>query len=296
MIPFADQSPHNELSPIKTGTLIDKLSGLNGLPRKKITEIYGDSSVGKSTLLLQAVAEAQKQGLRSLWVDVEFSYDRNYASTLGVDNSRLGLLQEEFAEETLDTVEREIREGNWDLIVIDSIGALQVRAEAEKGVGEKTIGGQAGIVAKFCRKVVPLIAIHNVALVVINHSFTDVMSGAIKTSGGKKLEYHKSLSIRLKQKFGVVLKQGDRKIGKVIVGEVKKNKLAGTEGTEAEARIIYGEGFSKSADLLEDAIQANIFTKTGNTYFLGETKIGTMNKLREWAKENQDQLKELLNA
>lgn len=296
MIPFADASPFNDVDPIHTDTILDKLSGINGIPRKRITEIYGDSGLGKSTLSLQAVAKAQKQGLRCLWVDVEFAYDAQYASTLGVDNSSLGLLQEEFAEEALDTLHEEVGKGNWDLVVIDSIGALQTRQEADKGTGEKSIGTQAGLIAKFCRKIVPLLAHKNVALLVINHAFTDIMSGAIKTSGGKKLEYHKSFSVRLKQKFGVVLKVGDRKIGKVIVGEVKKNKLAPTEGLEVEGKIIFGEGFSKSEDVLERALEAQIITKTGNTLYFNGEKLGAMNKTREWLKipENLEQVKALL--
>jgi len=173
-------------------------------------------------------------------------------------------------------------------VVLDSIGGILPRSEAEKESGGKTIGGQAGLVAKFCRKIVPLLKIHNVALVVINHSFVDIMSGKILTSGGKKLSYHKSISIRLKQKFGVTLKQGDRKVGKVVVGEVKKNKEAATEGMELDGQLIFGTGFSAAADLLGDAIDKGIVTKRGNTFYFGDEKLAIgLGKVRKMIESDE---------
>lgn len=293
MITPADKSPHNDVQPIRTGTFLDRLSGIGGLPRKRITEVFGDAGLGKSTVLLQSVAHAQKSGARVLWADVEFSFDNRYAEGLGVDSSKLDLLQQQFAEDILDEIERAIKD--YDLIVLDSIGGLLPRTEAEKGSGEKTIGGQAGLVARFCRKVVPLLALNNCALVVINHSFTDIMSGAVKTSGGAKLEYHKSLSIRLR-KSNKVIKKGEKVIGKVVIGQVKKNKLAGTEGLEVESNLLFGEGFSAQEDTLAEAIERGIFTKDGNTYSFAGERIGMISKLREWMKDeaNAAKVKEML--
>lgn len=272
IIAYADSI--EDVDAIPTGLFFDKLTGIGGIPRGVITEIFGDEGIGKSSLCLQIVANAQRLGLRCLWADVEWSYTPKYAESLGVDNSKLGLIRERFAEATLDAIEEAAESGEWDLIVLDSIGGILPRAEAEKGAEGRTIGGQAGLIAKFCRKVVPSLSVNNVALVVINHSFIDIMSSKLLTSGGRKLAYHKSISIRLKQKQGVVLKQGDRKIGKVVVGEVRKNKLAGTEGLELDGQLIFGSGFSASADLLADAIDKGIITKKGNTYFFGEEKLG----------------------
>lgn len=260
---------------IPSGLFLDKLSGVGGIPRGRITEIFGDEGIGKSSLCLQLVAAAQQQGLKCLWADVEWSYEPQYATVLGVDNSKLGLVRERIAEVTLDTLEEQIETGKWDLVILDSVGGILPRKEAEKDAEGKTIGSQAGLMAKFCRKVVPSIAIHDVALVVINHSFTDIMSAKLMTSGGKKLAYHKSLSIRLKSKFGsAVLKQGDRRVGKVVIGEVRKNKLAATEGLELEGQLFFGSGFSTAADMLGDAIEKNVITKKGNTYFFGAEKLG----------------------
>ncbi len=274
---------------IPSGLFIDKLSGLGGIPRGFITEIFGDESIGKSSVCLQTIAKAQEAGLNCLWADIEWSYDTRYAESLGVDNSKLGIIRERFAENALDQIEEAVESGKWDLVVLDSIGGLLPRNEAEKDSSGKTIGGQAGLVAKFCRKIVPLLRIKNTALIVINHSFVDIMTGKVMTSGGKKLQYHKSLSIRLKLKYGAnIIKQGDRKVGKVVVGEVRKNKLAPTEGLEMEGQLIFGSGFSVAADLLGDAIDKGVVTKKGNTYFFGETKLGIgLAKVRKLLEEDE---------
>lgn len=274
---------------IPTGLFIDKLTGVGGIPRGVITEIFGDEGIGKSSLCLQIIASAQQQGLRCLWADVEWCYEPRYAAILGVDNSKLGIVRERVAEDTLDLLEKEINDGNWDLVILDSVGGILPRAEAEKGNEGKTIGGQAGLMAKFCRKVVPALSITNTALIVINHSFQDIMGGGkLMTSGGRKLAYHKAISIRLKNKYGApVLKSGDQKVGKVVVGEVKKNKLAGTEGLELEGQLIFGSGFSASADLLGNAIDKGVIVKKGNTYFFGSEKLGIgLNRVRKMLEED----------
>lgn len=288
-----------ETKVIPTGLFVDKLTGIGGIPRGSITEIFGDEGIGKSSLCLQIISNAQKMGLKCLFADVEWSYTPAYAASLGVDNSKLGLIRERYAEATLEAIEEASDSGEWDLIVLDSVGGILPRAEAEKGIEGKTIGGQAGLLAKFCRKVVPSLSVNDVALVVINHSFIDIMSGKLLTSGGKKLSYHKSLSIRLKLKQGVSLKQGDRKVGKVVVGEVKKNKHAATEGLEVDGQLIFGTGFSASADLLGDAIDREIIVKKGVTYWYKEMKLGVgLGKVRTLLEQDPNlaaKLKEEIN-
>lgn len=286
MITYADSI--KDISIIPTGLFLDKLSGIGGIPRGVITEVFGDEGIGKSSVCLQAVANAQRLGLKCLWVDLEYSYMPKYGASLGIDNSKLGLIRAEYAEAALDELEAEITSGKWDLVILDSVGGVLPRAEAEKNAEGRTIGGQATIMAKFCRKVVPQLSIHNVALVVINHSFVDIMSAKLMTSGGKKLAYHKALSIRLKAKFGgVALKQGDRRIGKMVVGEVRKNKLSDTEGLEIESQLIFGSGFSTAADMLGDALDGGIITKKGNSYYLGDEKLGVgMTKVRQTVEQD----------
>lgn len=297
-IPYASEL--EQIKVIRTGTLFDSLSGIGGIPRGRIMEVYGDEAVGKSTVCMQAIAHAQGEGLNCLLADTEYSYTLPYGESLGIDNKKLALVRAQFAEDILDTIIEAVESKKFDLIILDSIGGLHTRAEAEKTTGEKTIGGQAGIVAKFCRKIVPLLSMNDVALVVINHSFTDIMSGAIMTSGGRKLGYHKKLSIRLKVNKLKVLMQGGVRVGKVIVGEVKKNALAPTEGRTEEAQLIFGSGFSAEAKLLEEALDRGIIVKQGNSFFLGETRLGVgLAKARKAIEENElirDQLKEALGT
>lgn len=293
-IPTADFL--EKIEAIRTGTLIDTLSGIGGFPRGRLTEIFGDEAVGKSTVCMQAIARAQQDGLKCLLADVEYSYTTQYGAGLGIDNSKLSLLRAEHAEDILQTVEEAARSGEYDLIVIDSIGGLLPRQEAEKGSGEKTIGGQAGLIAPFCRKIIPVISMNNVALVVINHSFVDIMSGKILSSGGRKLAYHKKLSIRLKVNPTKILKIGDERVGKVIIGEVKKNALAATEGRTEEASLLFGKGFSAEAKLLEEALDKGIITKTGNSYYAFSEKLGVgLGQARKKIEENDD-LKKRLEA
>ncbi|HBC58488.1 MAG TPA: hypothetical protein DCZ03_15120 [Gammaproteobacteria bacterium] len=292
VISYADSI--EDVDVIPTGLFVDKLTGIGGIPRGVITEIFGDEGIGKSSICLQLVANAQKMNLKCLWADVEWSYSANYAGSLGVDNSKLGILRERYAEATLDGLEEAIETGKWDLIILDSVGGILPRSEAEKGVDGKVIGGQAGLIAKFCRKIVPLLRIHNVALVVINHSFIDIMSGKLLTSGGKKLAYHKSLSLRFRQKHGVSLKTGDRKVGKMVVGEVRKNKMAATEGLELDGQLIFGQGFSYAADLLGDAMDLNVITKKGNTYWFGKEKLGIgLSRVRKKIEESEELQKQI---
>lgn len=281
---------------IATGLFTDKITG--GIPRGKILVISGKWSTGKSTLIMQAIASAQKQGLKCLIADVEFSLEKPYVDTLEIDKKKLGVIRTDTAEETLDELESEIGTGKWDLVVIDSIGGLTSRLEAEKTSGEKTIGVQASLVSRFVRKVIPVIAMNDTALVCLTHETTDIMTGAIVAAGGAKLFYHASQHIRLKAKMGVLLKSGENVVGKIITAELKKDKLGGRERAEADGQMLFGSGFNKQADAWEEAVQKGFAAKQGNTWFLGETKLGTISKVREWLKEekNASHLQELIKV
>lgn len=280
---------------IRTDTFLDTLSGIGGVPVGRITEVFGDAGLGKSTVCLQAIASAQSRGLRCALADAEWAYDPRYAASLSVDNTKLDLIRERYAEDLLDAIQEAVESGKYAILVLDAVGAILPRQEAEKGSGEKTIGGQAGLIATFCRKIVPLLALKNCALIVVNHSFTDIMSGAVKSSGGQKLAYHKSLSIRLRNKMGVSIRSGDRVVGKVIVAKVVKNKIGATEGMEVDGQILFGSGFSNTLSLLDTALERGIITQEGRSYsFAGEKVASGMPKLREWAKLNDETLKTAL--
>lgn len=281
----ANKSPYREIGVIPTGfSKLDAILGVGGIPLRKITEVSGQFSVGKSTLGLQIVAQAQKMDMDCLWADNELSFGEDYATQLGVDVATLDLLQERLAEPMLDQMEEWIAEHKNALVVLDSVGNLLPRAEAEKGAGDKTIGGQAKLIATFCRKVQGLLAENNVALIVLNHQFTDLMSGKLMTSGGAKLAYSKSIWLMLR-KVNKRVMQGDKQVGDIIEAEVRKNKLAGTLKQTAELTMLYGKGFSQAADKLDEMLKSGEIEKRGNTFWHGDIKAGVgMAKAREYVK------------
>lgn len=267
-----------------------------GIPQRKITEISGPWSIGKTTLALQIIARAQEAKKVCIWADIEWSFDEEgekYAAKLGVDPSKLELIQAVDAETSLEEVVEWIRTKKNILVVIDAVGALRPRDEAEKEMGGKSIATQSRLVATFCRHVVPYLAINNNALIVLNHEFIPLMTTGrpvLMTSGGKKLEYAKSIWLKL-AKAGKNVMQGDQKVGEVITAEVRKNKLAATRWQTCELTLLNGAGFSAEADLLQELLDSGEITKQGNTYFRGETKLGVgLAKAREALKSSLSSL------
>lgn len=243
----ASESDTDKYDVIKTGFEgLDTILGIGGIGTKKITEISGIWSVGKSTLALQVVASAQKDKRPCIYLDSEFSFSADYAKTLGVDCEQLDLVQEQFAEATLDALEEWATKHKNGVIVLDSIGALLPREEAEKGAEGRSIGLQARLIGSFTRRIVPILALRNHALIVLNHSFTDLQSGRLKTSGGAKLEYAKSVWLTLKRSYGKPSKRASNghKTVLYIEAEVRKNKLAATEGMKTELEMTPGSGFA----------------------------------------------------
>lgn len=281
----ASKSPFTELSFTGTGLpQLDRICG-GGIPMKRVSLISGAPSLGKSTISLMIIAEAQKAGLKTCWLDAEYSADIPYMRQCGVDVDELDLIQPENAEDGLDLLEEYLRKNKKAVVVIDSIGGLLPRQDQEKSSGERSIGAQASLVAKFVRKTVPLLAMNGSAMVCITHEFQDILSGKVVASGGAKLGYHTSLHIRLKPKFGVQLKQGDKTVGKVVVAQVKKTKVGSTEGQEADLQFIFESGFNAKSDIIEQA-KEKLFTKTGQFWFWGDEKIARGdNGLRELFKD-----------
>ncbi len=293
----ASKSPYRTIGAISTGLpQLDRIIGIGGVPMRRITEITGPTSIGKTTLSFNIIREAQARGLKTLFADVEWTFKEEHAAMCGVDLDKLDLLLSRYSEECLDEIVEYVQKHKNALVVIDSIGGLHARQEGEKAMGEKTIGHQAGLVARFCRKIVPLIAMQNVTLVVINHEFTDIMTGVVKNSGGEKLAFHKSLWIKLKSKMNSVLKQGDVRVGEVVIAQIRKNKMGGIRHAECEMQMIYGKGFSPTADLLQNALDKKVITKEGNGYFFNKERIAIgMSKTRE-AIEASPELQEKIKA
>lgn len=280
---------------LETETPLDEMTGIYGLPKGLITEFWGEENTGKSTAALQAVAAAQKQGLKCLWVDVEHSLALNHARALGVDTKKMGVLAGLTAENILDKLLDEVKSGKWDVIVMDSIGSLSSRAWFEKQVGDKTIGTQASILTRFVQLGVAYIKQHKTVFIGVNHARID-MNGRLYQMGGKLWSEKKKLSIRFRLKSGVVLKSGETVLGKVIILKVTKNHVGATEGKEMDVHLINETGFSVEANLLQKALDKGIITKEGNTHFMNGEKLGMIGKVREMLKEEEfvTKLKEAL--
>lgn len=264
---------------------LDKVLG-GGVPVGKITEASGKFSVGKSTLALSIIAQAQRMKLKTCYVDTEMSFSVPYATSLGVDCDELDIIQERLGETALDATEDWIATHTKGLVVFDSVGMILPRSEAERRAGEATIGAQARLVAPFLKKINTLLVDQQVGFFVCNHEGTNIMTGAITTPGGKAMEHFADIWIRMKKGNKKVMK-GEDQVGKVIEALIWKNKLHSSEGKEVELVLIFGDGFSKTADLLQEALDRGVITKSGAHYFLGEEKFFGLPKLRE-ALKNED--------
>lgn len=277
----------SKIESVSTGLpQLDRATGIGGVPLGRITEISGKWSAGKSTLALQTIVEAQKKGLECYWLDDEFTFDEAYARALGVDTSLLYLIQKPTAEEALDIFLEVAAKTKRSVMVLDSVGGLHPKDEAEKTSGERTIGAQAGLIARFCRKIVPNLALNEHALIVLNHEYMEIgaLRPTVKTSGGEKLSYHKALWIRL-NRTGMNVKVGDKIVGYKAEAEIRKNKVASTERAKCDLEMEYGRGFLAAANLFDDAVAAGVFEKRGNLWYMGEEKLGFEKKVKDMLKE-----------
>jgi recombination protein RecA len=269
-------SDERELIPvISTGALsIDIALGVGGLPRGRVTEIYGPESSGKTTLALHAIAEAQRKGGTAAFIDAEHALDPAYAERLGVDTDNLLISQPDFGEQALEIAEILMRSGGVDIIVIDSVAALVPRAEIDGNVGDQHVGLQARLMSHAMRKFTGVIQRTNTALVFINQirMKIGVMFGNPETTpGGNALKFYSS--VRLDIRRMVQIKDGQEVIGNRTKVKVVKNKVAPPFKT-AEFDIIYGEGISKTGDLLDLGVELDIIDKSGAWYAYQDERIG----------------------
>ena len=173
----------NDLGAIPSGfQVLDSAIGVGGIPLGKISEFAGSWSVGKSTLAMQIIASAQREKRPCLWVDSEFAWTNEYAEALGVDCSKLDLVREQYAEANLDALEKWATEHKGGLCVLDSVGSLLPREEAEKGAESRSIGLQARLIGSFCRRIVPILDKQKNALIILNHTFTNIQTGRPQSS------------------------------------------------------------------------------------------------------------------
>lgn len=282
---------------IPTGILgIDNILGVGGLPRGRITEIYGVESSGKSTLALHTIAEAQRLGLGACaYIDAEHAFDPGYAEVLGVRNLSLLLSQPDSGEQALDIVESLVRTGDVACIVIDSVASLVPRAELEGQMGQSFVGLQARLMSQAMRKLTAVTSKSNCALIFLNQlrEKVGVLWGSPETTpGGRALKFYSS--VRLDLRRGNAIDNGQVQEGFVCKIKVVKNKLS-PPYRQVEVPLMYGKGFDKTASLIQELLNGGLVTKAGSWFQVNGMKFHGQGPLAEHLQTNPTTLKELEN-
>jgi recombination protein RecA len=278
------------VSSISSGSIsVDYALGVGGFPRGRICEIYGPESSGKTTLALQAIAEAQKIGGMAAFIDVEHALDPIYAKALGVDTDNLLVSQPDFAEQALEITNALISSGSIDVLVVDSVAALVPKAELDGEMGDSHMGVQARLMSQAMRKLTGTVAKSNTCLIFINQirEKIGVMFGNPETTtGGRALKFYSSVRIDIRRIAAI--KDGDVVTGNRTKVKVVKNKVA-PPFREAEFDIIYGEGISREGDLLDLGAAHNVVEKSGSWFSYKGERIGQgRENARTFLKENPD--------
>ncbi len=295
---------------ISTGSIsLDVATGIGGLPRGRIIEIYGPESSGKTTLALHVVAEAQKLGGDAAFIDAEHALDPVYAAALGVDIDSLLVSQPDDGEQALEITEHLARSGALDVIVVDSVAALVPKAEIEGEMGDSHVGLHARLMSQALRKLTGAVAKSNTVIIFINQlrEKVGVMYGNPEvTTGGRALKFYSSIRIdvrRIEQLKGA----GNEFIGSRTRAKIVKNKVS-PPFKEAEFDIMYGTGISKDGEILDLAVKMEIVRKSGAWFYYGEERLGQgRDNVKEYIRQNpgfaneveaqvREKLKEMMSA
>lgn len=284
-----------EVEVISSGSLgVDLALGVGGYPKGRIIEIYGPESSGKTTLTLHAIAEAQKAGGIAAFIDAEHAFDRNYAEKLGVDIENLIISQPDNGEQALEITENLIRSGAIDIVVIDSVAALTPKSEIEGEMGDSKMGLHARLMSQALRKLTGTISKTHCTVFFINQlrEKIGVMFGNPETTtGGNALKFY--ASVRLDIRRSSQIKDGDNVIGNRTKVKVVKNKVA-PPFKVAEFDIMYGEGVSKTGEILDLAVEFEIIKKAGSWFSYGDTKLGQgRDAVKALIKDNPELAEEL---
>ena len=287
---MGDVGAVRDIEAVSTGSLgLDIALGIGGLPRGRVVEIYGPESSGKTTLSLQVIAEAQKLGGTAAFVDAEHAMDPGYAEKLGVNVDELLVSQPDTGEQALEITDMLVRSGSIDVVVVDSVAALTPKAEIEGDMGDSHMGLQARLMSQALRKLTGNIKRSNTMVIFINQirMKIGVMFGNPETTtGGNALKFYASVRLDIRR-IGAI-KKGDEIVGNETRVKVVKNKMA-PPFKKAEFQILYGEGISREAELIDLGVQHGFVEKSGAWYSYGSDRIGQgKDKVREFLKQNPD--------
>jgi len=278
------------ISAISTGSIgVDAALGVGGVPRGRIIEIFGPESSGKTTLSLHVIAEAQRTGGLAAFIDAEHALDAEYAKKLGVDVDNLLVSQPDSGEQALEIAEVLVRSGAIDVIVIDSVAALVPRAELEGEMGDSHVGLQARLMSQAMRKLTAILAKSKTSMIFINQirEKIGVMFGNPETTtGGRALKFYSSVRIDIRRTNQI--KEGEEVVGSRVKVKVVKNKVA-APFRQAEFDVGYGEGISKTGELLDIGIEHKLIEKSGSWFSYGDVRLGQgRENAKLFIKENAD--------
>ncbi|MBU2941944.1 recombinase RecA [Shimia thalassica] len=282
-------NPAQEIESTSTGSLsLDIALGIGGLPKGRIIEIYGPESSGKTTLTLHCIAEEQKKGGVCAFVDAEHALDPQYAKRLGVDLDELLISQPDTGEQALEITDTLVRSGAVNMVVVDSVAALTPKSELEGDMGDSSVGVQARLMSQAMRKLTGSISRSNCMVIFINQirMKIGVMFGSPETTtGGNALKFYSSVRLDIRR-IGAV-KDRDEVVGNATRVKVVKNKVA-PPFKQVEFDIMYGEGISKTGELIDLGVKAGVVDKSGSWYSYGDERIGQgRENAKTFLKENK---------
>jgi recombination protein RecA len=275
---------------ISTGSMgLDLVTGIGGIPKGRITEIFGPESSGKTTIGLHAIANVNRAGGMAVFIDAEHAFDEKYASDLGcdIDNGLCYVLDATYAEETLEYIDTIIRSNTVELIVLDSIASLIPKAELEGTMEDNQIALLPRIISKYCKKITGSLDSAQVACVFINQTRENASGYGKKevTPGGRALKFYTSMRIRVKESD--LIGDKDSPTGNRIVADIIKNKCAKPHG-KTQYDIIYGTGISKVGEIVDYGVAAGIIVKSTSWYTMGDVKLQGREKMVQYMIDNPE--------